>query len=78
MILSNEETLEKHNKHLRHMCENLHNSVHDYMNDGDHVKLEQDIQRHEPLLRELALNDEIIRSGLHLPNLIKLYDGFHL
>ena len=48
------------------MCEDLHNSIYDFFNDGDHIKLENDIRMHEPFLKELALKDEIVRSILPL------------
>lgn len=60
------------------MCIDLHNSIYDFFNDGDHLKLEHYIKMHEPFLRELALRDEIMRTILPLPTLLRSHDGFHL
>ena len=53
------------------MCEDLHKSIYDFFNDGDHIKLENDIRMHEPFLKELALKDEIVRSILPLSILLR-------
>ena len=53
------------------MCEDLHNSIYDFFNDGDHIKLELEIRMQEMFLKELALKDEILRSVLPLSIMLR-------